>query len=71
VAVAWTLAKPGIASVIVGARNSGQMARNLTAADLKLGTETVARLDAITEPMRQHFGTNADMWCNARESRIR
>jgi aryl-alcohol dehydrogenase-like predicted oxidoreductase len=50
VALAYTLGKPGVASVIVGARLEEQLADNLKAADLKLGSEERARLDEVSEP---------------------
>ncbi len=71
VAVAWLLAKPGVTSVIVGGRNPRQVERNLSAAGLELDPEVVARLDAITDPLKDHFGTNCDMWQPAGKSRIR
>ncbi|MBW4042040.1 MAG: aldo/keto reductase [Acidobacteria bacterium] len=53
VALAYTLAKPAVTSVIVGARTEEQLADNLAAADLVLSTEELARLDAVSlEPLR-------------------
>jgi aryl-alcohol dehydrogenase-like predicted oxidoreductase len=45
VALAYTLGKPGVTSVIVGARTEEQLADNLQAADLALTDEERARLD--------------------------
>ncbi len=53
VALAWTLTKPAVTSLIVGARTEEQLADNLAAADLELAPEEVARLDAVSlEPLR-------------------
>jgi aryl-alcohol dehydrogenase-like predicted oxidoreductase len=48
VALAYTLAKPAVTSVIVGARTEEQLADNLAAADLSLSAEEMARLDAVS-----------------------
>jgi aryl-alcohol dehydrogenase-like predicted oxidoreductase len=50
VALAWLLGRPGVASVVIGARTDGQLADNLGAADLELGAEERARLDAVSAP---------------------
>ncbi len=71
VAMAWLLAQPGVTSVIVGARNPHQVTRNVAAADLALPGETARALSAVTGPLKQHFGTNADMWVGGDGSRIR
>ncbi len=48
VALAYTLAKPAITSVIVGARTEEQLRDNLAAADLALSGAEVDRLDAVS-----------------------
>jgi aryl-alcohol dehydrogenase-like predicted oxidoreductase len=50
VALAWLLGRPGVASVVVGARTDEQLADNLGAADLELGGEERARLDELSAP---------------------
>ncbi|HZY49372.1 MAG TPA: aldo/keto reductase, partial [Devosia sp.] len=45
VALAWVLAKRGVASVIVGARSAAQLENNLGAASLALTEDEVALLD--------------------------
>jgi len=62
VALAWLMAQPGVTSVIVGGRIPAQVERNVAAAELTLSDETVAELNAITEPLRQQLGTNLDLW---------
>jgi aryl-alcohol dehydrogenase-like predicted oxidoreductase len=49
IALNWLLQRPTIASVIVGARNEEQLRQNLAAADWKLTTEQVAKLDAASD----------------------
>jgi aryl-alcohol dehydrogenase-like predicted oxidoreductase len=50
VALAWTLGRPGISTVVVGARTEEQLADNLGAADLVLSEEERARLDEVSAP---------------------
>jgi aryl-alcohol dehydrogenase-like predicted oxidoreductase len=50
VALAWLLGRPGITSVIVGARTDAQLIDNLAAADLQLSDADVARLEAVSRP---------------------
>jgi aryl-alcohol dehydrogenase-like predicted oxidoreductase len=48
VALAYTLAKPAVTSVIVGARTEDQLRDNLAAADLALSAEEERRLDDVS-----------------------
>src|SRR5215218_1418025 len=50
VALAWLLGRPGIASVVVGARTEEQLADNLGAAGLQLTDDERGRLDALSAP---------------------
>jgi len=50
VALAWLLARPGITSVIVGARTTTQLADNLAAASLELTADEHERLETISRP---------------------
>ena len=49
VALAWLLGRPGVSSLIVGARTEQQLESNLRAADLKLGNDERARLDKVSQ----------------------
>ena len=49
VALAYTLAKPAVTSVIVGARTEEQLRDNLAAAELTLTAEEIERLDAVSQ----------------------
>lgn len=48
VALAWLLHKPGVTSVIVGARKEEQLIDNLGAADIALSDKEMARLDEVS-----------------------
>jgi aryl-alcohol dehydrogenase-like predicted oxidoreductase len=50
VALAWLLARPGITTVIVGARTDEQLADNLAAAGLELTADDHARLELVSRP---------------------
>jgi aryl-alcohol dehydrogenase-like predicted oxidoreductase len=50
VAIAWLLTRPGIVSVIVGARTDEQLADNLGAAELTLSQDEIDRLEAVSRP---------------------
>jgi aryl-alcohol dehydrogenase-like predicted oxidoreductase len=48
VALAYTMAKPAVTSLIVGARTEQQLADNLAAADLTLTSDHMERLDRVS-----------------------
>jgi aryl-alcohol dehydrogenase-like predicted oxidoreductase len=61
VAIAWLLARPGVASVLIGANKLGQLEDNLAAASLALSREDLSRLDEMTKPVAIYpnwFNTN-------------
>jgi aryl-alcohol dehydrogenase-like predicted oxidoreductase len=49
VALAWLLYQPSVTSVIIGARNSGQLKDNLGAVDVKLDDDDLAKLDFVSK----------------------
>jgi aryl-alcohol dehydrogenase-like predicted oxidoreductase len=50
VALAWSLGRPGITSLVIGARNEQQLKQNLPSATLKLTEEERAKLDEVSAP---------------------
>ncbi|MDX2703869.1 aldo/keto reductase [Streptomyces sp. PA03-6a] len=50
VALAYLLAKPGVTSLVVGARKNEQLADNLGAINLHLAQEDIDRLDKVSAP---------------------
>ncbi|UFH54195.1 aldo/keto reductase [Spirosoma sp. KNUC1025] len=48
IALAWVLAKPGVTSVIIGAKNTDQLLDNIQAADISLTAEQLEKLDEIS-----------------------
>jgi aryl-alcohol dehydrogenase-like predicted oxidoreductase len=56
VSLAWLLAKPGVTSLVVGARTPEQLRDNLAAADLTLSADEIAALDDVSgSPLRYPF----------------
>jgi len=51
-ALNYLLRKPGVTSVIIGAKTMAQLADNLKAADWEMTADEAARLDALSEPPR-------------------
>jgi aryl-alcohol dehydrogenase-like predicted oxidoreductase len=51
-ALNYLLRKPGVCSVIIGARTPEQLADNLKAADWEMTPEEVAKLDELSQPPR-------------------
>jgi aryl-alcohol dehydrogenase-like predicted oxidoreductase len=49
VALNWVVQRPSISTVIFGARNEEQLRQNLGAADWKLSSEQIAKLDTISD----------------------
>jgi len=49
-ALAWLLGRPGVSSLVVGARTDEQLADNLAAAQLELSADERVRLDAMSAP---------------------
>ena len=50
VALAWVRDRPGVTSVILGARTLGQLEANLRSADLRLSAAETAALDLASDP---------------------
>jgi aryl-alcohol dehydrogenase-like predicted oxidoreductase len=50
VALAWSLARPGVVSLIIGAKNEEQLVDNLGAAELELSESEHARLEEVSRP---------------------
>ncbi len=48
IALAWVLAKPGVTSVIIGAKNTDQLLDNIAATGVKLTEEQLTKLDEVS-----------------------
>ena len=56
VALAWLLAKPAVMSIIIGAKTTDQLDDNLAAADLKLTSGEVEKLDQVSAISSEYPG---------------
>ena len=50
VSLAWLMTRPGIASVIIGARNASQLSDNLASLELELTAEQIGRIERASRP---------------------
>ncbi|MCW6512752.1 aldo/keto reductase [Lichenifustis flavocetrariae] len=50
VALAWAMARPGIASTIIGASKLSQLESNIAAADIRISEEQMRRLNEVSMP---------------------
>lgn len=66
VALAWLLHKPGVTSVIIGARKMSQLEDNIKAVDIQFSEEELKRLDEVSQlaPEYPHWfaGTPTDRY---------
>ncbi len=59
-AIAWVMAKSAVSCVLVGTRNTTELAKNLEAVNYVMTPNLEARLDSITTPLLKEMGGNAD-----------
>lgn len=69
ISLAWVRHQSNITSILVGARNIDELNLNLPAFDYKMNKEIVDRLSAATESVKNHLGTNPDMWNSSNRMR--
>ncbi|MGB5759805.1 MAG: aldo/keto reductase [Acidimicrobiales bacterium] len=50
IAIAWLLSRPGVASVLLGARTTDQLAENLSAGEVQLSPSELGRLTTVSAP---------------------
>ena len=62
VSLAWVRSRPGITSLLVGARSPEELDLNIPAFEYSLPDGVEDELSAATEPVKTSLGSNADMW---------
>ena len=67
-ALAWTLSRPFVTSVIIGAKTKEQLHDNLAASDVTLSAEHLAELDAASALPAEYPGWMLD-W-QSRDPRV-
>jgi aryl-alcohol dehydrogenase-like predicted oxidoreductase len=60
VALSWTKDRPGVASVIIGARNQEQLLDNIACTQLQLTREEITELDTISALTPEYPGWMVD-----------
>ena len=50
VALAWTMARPGVTATLIGASTLAQLASNIAATEISISRDQMARLDAASAP---------------------
>lgn len=69
--LAWLLHQPAVATVIAGASKQSHIESNAAAAAIKLSDDVLAALNKATQPLKELFGTNCDMWDTGDKARMR
>lgn len=62
VALAWLQQRPGVTSVIIGARNEAQLLDNLKAAELTLSDAAMRKLDAVSHVAKGYPFEHQQRW---------
>ena len=58
-------ARPGMGSILVGARNVRQLRQNLDAYETQVPADVLGWLEEHSARLRDQMGENADLWENA------
>ena len=69
VALAWLLARPGVTSLVLGARTEAQLADNLASSDLELSPAEHGRLETMSRPLLIYPYWHQAMWASDRFGR--
>lgn len=62
IALNYLKSRPGVGSVMVGARNVAQIEANLKLYETVIPAEVMARASKLSDALKPKMGTNADMW---------
>ncbi|MCL2773806.1 MAG: aldo/keto reductase [Oscillospiraceae bacterium] len=68
--IAWVFANDQIDCALLGSRNEAELLENIKAAEIKLPPDVVAQINAVSLPVLQKLGNNADYYENTKNSRI-
>jgi aryl-alcohol dehydrogenase-like predicted oxidoreductase len=70
-ALRWAVANPGLACNLVGSRSVDKLEANVRAVEQPLSPEIVARLNAITNPLKDRLGRSFDYYESPENDRTR
>jgi aryl-alcohol dehydrogenase-like predicted oxidoreductase len=68
--IAWVLANEQVGCTLVGSRNLNDITSNVQTAEIKLPTDVVKQINAVSLPVLKKLGNNADYYENSKDSRI-
>jgi aryl-alcohol dehydrogenase-like predicted oxidoreductase len=69
-AIAWVFANEAVDCALLGCRNEAELEENIKASEIKLPPDIAAQINAVSLPVLQKLGNNADYYENAKNSRI-
>ena len=58
--LAWSVAHPGITTAVVGARDLEQLESNVAAGEIEIGPEIVARMNELSQALKEKLGPSFD-----------
>jgi aryl-alcohol dehydrogenase-like predicted oxidoreductase len=70
-ALKWAVANPAVACTLVGSRSVEKVEANVRAVEQALSAELVARLNAITDPLKERLGRSFDYYESPGNDRTR
>jgi aryl-alcohol dehydrogenase-like predicted oxidoreductase len=70
-ALRWAVANPGLACNLVGSRSVNELEANVRAVAQPLPADVVARLNAITDPLKERLGRSFDYYESPENDRTR
>lgn len=70
VALNWLLARPGVATVLLGARSDGQLADNLAAATWSLAADEITALDKASQTGMRYPNSHHRLFTQARNPQL-
>lgn len=62
VSLAWVLSRPGVTSLLVGARNASEVELNVPAFEYELEADVESQLTSATDALKAALGPSPDMW---------
>ncbi|MDR3715080.1 MAG: aldo/keto reductase [Puia sp.] len=68
-ATRWVLANPAITCALIGARNTRKLEENIAAAEGRLSTDTLNRLDKVTDKLKNKMDAHFDYYESTQNDR--
>jgi aryl-alcohol dehydrogenase-like predicted oxidoreductase len=68
--IAWVFANKQVDCALLGSRNEAELLENIKAAEITLAPDIVSQINAVSLPVLEKLGNNADYYENSKNSRI-